>query len=81
MPRQPAKIRTKFAVIAEWDNGRDYAVEEHQGQIRRTVGRVSGLGRQWTALPIGGQAWTRRYPTRTLAVDAMRRREDCRDFW
>lgn len=58
---------------------RDYAVEERNGRTRaRTIGWVSGGGRSWTGFAIGAAASTLRYPTRDLAVAALRRREDFR---
>jgi hypothetical protein len=84
-----AKITTHFVLIsavdsrgrARKDQPREYAVEERQGQVRRTLGRVYGGDGHWMALPVGAGAWTRYHPTRGAALDALRLREDCRDFW
>lgn len=76
-----ARTTTHFVLTAEDKGGvtvmRDYNVEERQGQVRRTVGRVYGGGNSWMGLPIGGTAWTCRHTTRAAALDAMRRRENC----
>ena len=61
---------------------RDYVVEEHQGQLRRSIGRISGSIRngrgQWNGLPVGAEAWTSWYGTRAAALAALRAREDFR---
>ena len=61
---------------------RDYNVEERQGQVRRTIGRIFGAinssGGSWEALPIGATAWTARHTTRREALAALYRREDFR---
>lgn len=82
MPRRPARVRIHFIELGRWEltdyTERLYAVELRQGRTRRTIGRISGGGRSWMALPVGGAAWTRRHRTRTLALDALQCREDHR---
>jgi hypothetical protein len=81
-----AKTTTHFVLISAVDSRgcvrqgepREYAVEERQGQVRRTIGRVyGGGGGKWMGLPVAGTAWTLWHDTRAEALDALRRRESC----
>jgi hypothetical protein len=62
---------------------RDYNIEIHRGQVRRTIGRISGSPGAWCALPVSADAWSRWHRTRADALRALEGREDFRlpDTW
>jgi hypothetical protein len=83
MPRT-ARVRHHFIEAATWPTSRgtarDYVVEVRQGQVRYSLGRISGGGGgQWNALAIGADAWSRWHRTRTAALAALQARETFTD--
>lgn len=71
-----ARTTTHYIALSTEGALREYAVEERQGQVTRTIGRVTGRpGGTWTALGVGAPAWTAYFPTRAAAVESMRRGE------